>query len=179
MRVAGAATLAAVLGGCVHAPSTSSPVALDGLLAFADASRCEPAAAHEQLLGAMVAGDANDGFRPGRVTASAELLPAFGPVRVRPHDGYTTVRVPVHGTLFGLPLVEIVQSFPEGGDPGDVGYRFGAPADVVQRAVNRIGMPARSGQSVTVGPPDGYEHYIELRPDPKRASHALLTCGYG
>ena len=130
------------------------------------------------MLGAMVAGDANEGFRAGTVEVPASHASAFGPVYIQRHDGHTVIGVPVRGSLFGLPLVAIEQSLPEGGDPGETHYRFLAAPEAVARALGARGFPVKLGQSVTIGPPDGYEHFIELTADPSLTGHTLLSCGY-
>ena len=170
----------AVLGGCAHtpAPRAAEKLALDEVFAFSDATRCEPAPAHALLLQEMVAGDVDVGFRSGRIVAPKPLARAFGAIFVEPHDNYTVVGVPVSGTLFGLPLASIRHSLPEGGDPGDVSYTFDTPVTVLERVLRARGFPAEAGRAITMGPPDGYEHVIELGPDPRHPGRAIVSCGY-
>lgn len=176
--------LAATLAGCAHPEppavpgvASSSP-RLDELLAFADPRLCEPAPAHERFLAGMVAGDANTGFEAGRLLVPTDLKRAFGRIAVRRHDGWWTVGVPVRGTLFGLPLKEVVHALPEGGDPGDVSYIFVAPATLLEQVLRARGFPAKVGEDVQLGPPDGYKHYMTVRPDPDDKARSILSCGY-
>lgn len=168
--------MALLLAGCAHmtAPAAAQ---LDELLAFAEPATCEPAADHARLLAALVAGDANDGFRPGEVAAPPALVGAFGRVYARRHEGYWTVGAPVHGLLFGLPLIEIVHALPEGGDAGDVTYVFGAPVGSVEASLRRRGFPVRAGSDVPVGSVDAQQLGIGLRADPANPGRTLLTCG--
>ena len=172
------AAAAALLCGCVHQPAAPA-IAFDEPFTFADPARCEPGPALGKLLAAMVAGDANAGFRAGRVAAPASHAGAFGPVYLQRHGGFTVVGVPVHGgSLFGLPLVAVEQSLPEGGDPGQTHYRFRAAPEAAERALVARGFPVKLGQTVPIGPPDGYEHFIELLADPHHPGQALLSCGH-
>jgi len=169
----------ALLGGCAHRPgATPRAIALDELLAFAEPSRCEAAPVHTNLLGAMIAGDANVGFRPGRVVAPSPQSSAFGNVYLHPYDAHTVIGVPVRGTVFGLALVAIEQSLPEGGDPGETHYRFKAEPAFVERVLAGRGFPVKLGQTVVIGPPDGYEQFIALTVDQVYPGHTLLSCGY-
>jgi hypothetical protein len=152
-------------------------MALDELLSFSDPSRCEPSPLHFKLLIGMVSGDANEGFRAGRIDAPPAYRPAFGRIRLEKHDGYTLFDVSVRGTLFDLPLTSIEQSLPNGGDPGSVSYRFRSSPQQAKRVLTARGLPVRLGQSVPMGPPDGYEYVIELLSDPRRPGHVLLSCG--
>ncbi len=171
--------IAIIIGGCVHRPpETSQPLVLDELLAFADPASCAPGASYAILLGEMVAGDANVGFRPGKVAAPVRYAAAFGRVNLQSHEGYTVIGASVRGTLYGLPIVAVEQSLPDGGDPGETHIRFRAAPDAVERVLAERGFRAKLGQSVAIGPPDGYEHFIELIVDPVHPGHTLLSCGY-
>lgn len=171
--------LAIIVGGCVHRPSgTSQPLALDELVSFADPATCSPGTGHAEFLGAMIEGDANVGFRPGKIVAPNRYASAFGQVYLQDHEGYTEIGAAARGTLFGLPIAAVVQSLPEGGDPGETHYRFEAHPETVQRVLAERGFPVKLGQSVLIGPPDGYEHFIELIVDPVHPGHTLLSCGY-
>ena len=177
-RLAILAILIAV-GGCAHVPrSTLQAIALDELLAFADPARCEAGPAQSKLLGAMVAGDDSVGFRVGRVEAPESYSKAFGPVYLQTHEHYTVIGVPVRGSLFGLPLAAIERSLPKGGDPGQTDYRFKAAPEVVERVLAARGFPVKLGRTVAVGPPEVYDHFIELIADRAHSGHVLLSCGY-
>jgi hypothetical protein len=179
MKRLGVIAALVALGGCAHAPAPGpQPMALDALLAFADPARCEPGPHQAKLLGEMIAGDANAGFRAGRIVLGQPYSRAFGPIRVEPHDGYTAISVSVRGSLFGLPITALVQSLPEGGDPGETHYRFKAAPETVERVLASRGFPVKLGHTVPIGPPDGYEHFIELVADPVHPGHVLLSCGY-
>lgn len=170
---------AIALAGCAHVPQGGGQATdLSALLAFAQPARCEPGEAHARLLGTMVAGDANVGFQAGRIDAASPYARSFAQVYLHPHEGYTVIGVPVQGLLFGLPLVAIEQSLPDGGDPGETHYRFRADPARVQSALTGQGFPPNMQRIVIVGPPDGYEHFIELTADPRIPGHTLLTCGY-
>jgi len=167
------------LGGCAHAPGAKSQaITLDELLAFADPSRCEPGPAHRKLLDAMVAGDSEAGLRPGQIEAAMPYSRAFGRVSVKRFEHYTVAAVPVRGNLFGLPIVAVEQSLPDGGDPGDTSYRFRAAPEFVEGVLAARGFPVKLGRNVAIGPPDGYEHFIELIADRVHAGHTLLSCGH-
>jgi hypothetical protein len=167
------------LGACAHSPSPGGhALALDELLSFANPALCEPSTGQLNVIDAMVAGDAETGFRPGRVRAAPPYSPAFGRVSVTRFEHYTVATVPVRGTLFGLPVVAIEQSLPHGGDPGDTSYRFNAAPELVERVLSARGFPVKLGRTVPVGAPDGYQHFIELIADPTYSGHALLSCGY-
>ena len=170
------AALGALVAGSAHHPARAS--ALDESLAFAAPARCEPGPVLAKLLAAMVAGDANAGFRAGRVEVPPAHAGAFGPIYLQQHDGYTVIGVPVRGSLFGLPLVAIEQSLPEGGDSGQTHYRFKSDPKEAERVLAARGFPVKLGESVPIGPPDGQVHFIELLADPHHRGHALLTCGY-
>ena len=167
-----------VLGSCAHAPgATSQRMALDELLAFEDSSRCKVGVAQAELLDAMVAGDAVAGFRAGRIEAPSPYLKAFGRVYLQTHEDYTVIGVRVRGSLFALPLAAIEQSLPKGGDPGQTDYRFKAAPEVVERVLAARGFPVKLGRTIAIGPPDGYEHFIELIADRAHSGHTLLSCG--
>ena len=179
MRHPFALMMLAALGGCIHGPSQySRGMALDDVLAFADPARCEPGPAQTKLLAAMVGGDANDGFRAGRLDVPRPHSQAFGAISLERRDHYTVIALPLRGTLFGLPITSIEQSLPEGGDPGEVHYRFASAPETVERVFVSRGFPVKLGSAVQLGPPEVYEHVIELVPDPVRPGHALVTCGY-
>lgn len=178
MKAIAALALAAALSACAHRPSAQTAgIALDELLAFSDPRLCQPSEAHARMLAGMVAGNANEGFRAGRIDASKSHSAAFGKIFVRRFQHYSVVGVPLSGTLFGLPILSIEQALPEGGDPGDVTYRFQAKVESTQRALRARGFPAEAGRAVQMGPPEGYEHVIELLADPKRSDQTLLNCG--
>ncbi|MDQ3144278.1 MAG: hypothetical protein M3Q57_05295 [Pseudomonadota bacterium] len=165
------------LAGCTHLPLTRA-TALDPLLAFSDPSRCEQSPVHARLLDEMVVGDANEGFRPGRIAAPQPFAQALGPIFIEKHDNFTVVGTPVRGTLFGLPLVRIEQAFPDGGDPGDISYTFETAVIALERELIARGFPAKAGQTVSMGPPDGYDHVIQLMSDPSYRGRAMFTCGF-
>jgi hypothetical protein len=154
------------------------PTDLDAFLSFTNPTICEAAPAHDRFIRAMVGGDANAGFRPGRLVVPDRLRSAFGSIRVEQHDGYWTIGLPVSGTMFGLPLRRIVQWSPEGGDPGGVAYHFNVPAEELAGALRARGFPAKVGEAVQLGPPDGYEYTLEVRPDPDQQGGALFSCDY-
>lgn len=170
------ATLA-LLVGCTRPPATKG-VSLDDVLAFSNPAMCESAPDHARLLSAMIAGDANSGFRPGRIVAPRAVRSAFGTIEVRRHDGFWTVGTPVRAMLFGLPLRRIDHALPEGGDPGDVSYSFEAPIADVERALRSRGFPVEAGKVIAVGPPDGYEFNVSLLRDPDDPRRAILSCGF-
>lgn len=165
------------LAGCAHMEQRGS-AGLDEFLAFADPALCEPAPEHARFLSSMIAGDANEGFRPGRLIVPPNLRSAFGPVEVRRHDGWWTIGVAVTGRLYGLPLKEIVHALPEGGDAGDISYVFAAPAPHVEHALHARRFPAEIGEDVSLGPPDGLQHIMSLTADPDNKDRSVLTCGY-
>lgn len=152
--------------------------ALDSLLGFTDPATCATSEPHTRFLDAMVVGDANEGFRAGRLLVPGALLSAFGPIKVVRHDGWWTVGVAVRGTLFDLPVSRIDHALPEGGDPGDVTYEFAAPVERVEQVLRARGFPARAGKDVTLGPPDGYEHIMSLQAHPDDARLSQFGCGY-
>lgn len=166
------------LAGCTHVERRPDPIALDSLLAFSDPKLCEPTAAHFRFLRSMIGGDANVGFRAGKLVAPARLRAAFDRIKVKRHDGWWTIGVPVRGSLFGLPLAEIVHSLPEGGDAGDETYVFDVPVQRVESVLRARGFPAKSGEDVQLGPPDGMAHLMSLRSDPDDARRTVFTCGY-
>lgn len=169
----------ALLGGCatVTKPASSLPD-LDALLGFDDPALCRESARLTAFMGEMVTGDANIGFRPGRIAASPELASAFGAIEVRAEDGYTVVSVSVRGSWLGLPLVAVHQGFPEGGDPGDFSFELAARVPIVERQLRAAGFPVRAGREVQVGPPEGYTHVMTLVADPDRPGHSLFGCGF-
>jgi len=162
-RLAVALVAYGAVGGCAHTARPVGAPALDALLGFADPALCRQS-------------DANEGFRAGHVLAPPGLRTAFGDVRVVKHDGWWEIGVPVAGTLFGLPVTRIFQALPEGGDPGGVTYAFVRPVAEVGRVLRDQGFPARAGEDVQLGPPDGYAHTLFLRRG--TATTSLLSCGY-
>ena len=166
------------LAGCAHMPMARGSAALDPLLAFSDPSRCEQSLAHTRLLNEMVAGDAEEGFRPGRIVVAQPFGQAFGPIFVDRVGDFTVVGTPVSGTLFGLSLVSIEQAFPDGGDPGDVTYTFETTVTNLEGQLVARGFPAKAGQTVSMGPPDVYDHVIQVLPDPSNRGRAMFLCGY-
>ncbi len=97
----GALMFIAALGGCATLPEGSRAPSLDPLLSFADPALCEPGPAFSAFLGGMTKGDANDGFRPGRIVAPPEISRHLGPVRVRKADGYWVASVAAAGRWMG------------------------------------------------------------------------------
>lgn len=167
------------LGGCAHSPANRPEgLEMEPLLGFADPARCDPAPAHAGMLAGMITGNADVGFRAGRIVVPARYARLFGPVYRQPHDNYTVIGASVRGSLFGLPLAAIEQSLPEGGDPGETHWRFNASPEMVERVLAARRFPVELGRAVPIGPPEGYEHFIELIADPLHPGHTLLTCGY-
>jgi hypothetical protein len=174
------AAIALLFAGFTDAASASmARPPLDAFLAFANPRRCEQAPAHSKFLAAMVIGKGNFRLRPGQIRVPAKLRSAFGDIEMKRTKDWTKVRVPVRGTLFGLPLVEIEQDFPAGGDPPDVSYSFAAPTTVVERAAKRHGFLARAGHLVPLGAEGVYDISVYLASDPDHAGHSILTCGIG
>jgi len=169
--------LAGGLAGCAHIEQPSEPGGLETFLIFSNPALCQPAPGHERLLSGMIAGDANVGFRRGRLLVPARLREAFGPIQVRKHDGWWTIGAAVTGQIYKLPLKRIVHALPEGGDAGDVSYVFAAPIVHVERLLRAHGFPAEIGKDVPLGPQDGAGFVMSLLPDPENKDHTILTCG--
>ncbi len=167
-----------LVAACAHPIATRHQLALDELLQFTSPTMCELSAPHRHLLDGMIAGDANAGFSPGFIHAPKGMRRLFGPIEVRRHDSYWTVEASVEGTLFGIPLVAIIHSLPEGGDAGDVTYVFDAPIATVESALRARGFPARAGQEVELGSPDLQVPVMALLVDPKSRGRTLLSCYY-
>jgi hypothetical protein len=126
----------------------------------------------------MTEGDANDGFRAGRVVAPPALAGAFGKVRIRKADGYWISSVGTKGTWLGLPVVAVHQDLPEGGDPGGFQIEFDAPLAETERRLKAAGFPAAANVEVALGEPDGYDHLMTLEAVPGRPGRSLFRCGY-
>ena len=174
---AGAIALAA---GCTAPqPPRTAGIGLDAILAFADPATCKLNDDAAQLMAGFVGGDgdtlSDEWIRPG--TVPERLRDRLGPIKLIRHDGWWVIRTEARGELWGLPLVAIAQEFPEGGDPGGFTFEFQAPAAQVERAARARGFPARSGQDVAMGEPDGLVHSVGVHPiaDGQRAT---FGCGY-
>ncbi|MES2755689.1 MAG: hypothetical protein V4659_13620 [Pseudomonadota bacterium] len=176
------APLALTVAGCGPRPAQLRPpltAALDPLLGFSDPAHCRPDAGHARFLAGLIAGDADRGFKPGRVDAPASLAAAFGPVTARRADGYWVIGVATTGTLFGLPLGRIDHALPEGGDAGDVTYRFDVPVAVAAKALAARGFPVKAGAAVPIGVGEtDVEEVMSLLPDPDSPARSLFGCGY-
>ncbi len=171
------AALGLLAAGCAHrrpAPA-AGPVALDGLLGFADPARCKPTATHARFLADLVAPDGNGGFRAGKVDAPPELQRAFAPITVRRDQDYWVIGLGVTGTLYGLPLGRIDHALPVGGDPGDVTYRFDAPLATTASTLRTRGFPVEAGTSAPLA---GSDLVMTLVADPNDAKASLFGCGH-
>ncbi|GGB52815.1 hypothetical protein [Blastomonas aquatica] len=174
---------AALLSGCAERKMPGSTV-LDGLLAFEDPAMCRPGAEMARFLQAMVVVDPqavldpDKHLRSGRIDAPRSLAAHFGRIEMTRHDGWTAFSVRVSGTMLGLPLHAIHQTFPEGGDPGDLSFEFAVPAGAAFSALRGGGFPVEINRDVSLGPPDGYELFVSLQASPDAPDRSLLTCGY-
>lgn len=172
------AGLALLVAGCGPRPATvrpPAPIALDALLGFSDPARCRVTADHARFLAAMVAGDGRGAVRAGRIDAPPALAAAFGPVTARRTDGYWVVGTSVSGTLYGLPLGRIDHALPEGGDAGDVTYRFDVPAAAAATTLRRRGFPVTAGRSTPI---DGGDLVMTLVANPRNPDFSLFGCGH-
>ena len=167
-----------LVAGCATTPPGSGGADLGALLSFTDPALCEPSPTLSAFLSAQVAGDANDGFRAGKVQVPPHYAPVVGRIRVRKEPHYWVVWVPVRGTWLGMPVVAVHQTLPEGGDPGDFTIELGAPVSEAERRLKGAGFPARAGENVTLGPPDGYAHVMTLISAPGRPGRSMFGCGY-
>lgn len=174
---------AALLSGCA-ARQMPGPTALDGLLAFEDPSMCRLAAETARFLEAMVVVDpqaVNDPdlhLRKGRIDAPSMLVDHFGRIEMTRHDGWTAFSVRAAGTMLGLPLHAIHQTFPEGGDPGDFTFEFAVPASAALPALRNAGFPVEINRDLWLGPSEGHELFVGLQGSPDAPDRSLLTCGY-
>jgi len=168
----------AALAGCATLPQGSPPPSLDQLLSFTSPALCDPGPSLSEFLGHLTQGDANEGFKAGRVVAPPALSGVFGRVRIKKADGYWLTSVRTTGTWLGLPVVALHQDHPEGGDPGGFQIEFGAPLPVVERRLKAAGFPARANVEVELGEPDGYAHLMTLEAVAGRPGRSLLRCGY-
>jgi len=182
-RIAAIAMAAALLSGCAER-QMAGPAVLDGLLAFDDPAMCRPGPETARFLQAMVVVDPqavidpDKHLRPGKIDVPPSLAAHFGPIEMTRHDGWTAFSVRVSGTMLGLPLHAIHQTFPEGGDPGDLSFEFAVPPLAALSALRRGGFPVEINQDVSLGPPDGYEFFVNLQASPDAPDRSLLTCGY-
>jgi hypothetical protein len=173
----------ALLSGCA-APQMPGPTALDGLLTFEDPSMCRLGTETAQFLQAMVVVDTQAVVDPdrhlrlGRIVAPPSLTAHFGRIEMTRHDGWTSFSVRASGTMLGLPLHAIHQTFPEGGDPGDFTFEYAVPASAAFPVLRKGGFPVEINRDVLLGPPDGYEFFISLQDSPDSPNRSLLTCGY-
>jgi hypothetical protein len=190
-QIAAIAIGAVLLSGCASRPSTeqnSAPIAgshaLDQLLAFENPGLCTLSKEATGFLQAMVVADptvmvgSDDYLRAGKVDAPPALAGRFGKVAMIRHEGWTAFSVRASGTVMGLPLHTIHQSYPTGGDPGDFTLEFAASADTVFPVLRKMGFPVVIGRDISLGPPDGYELFIGLQNNPDAPDRSLLTCGY-
>lgn len=179
---AAAAALPLLMAGCATQPAPRPQgQALDALLAFADPAICRQTDATARLIEGFVrndplAMDSDSWIEPGAVPA--ELRDRFGPITRIKHDEWWTIRTPVRGTLWGLPLTAIEQDFPVGGDAGGTTFEFHASARMVERAARARGLMARAGRSVPMGVPDGLAWEIGLHPDDDDPRRSRLSCGH-
>ncbi|MFN3820219.1 hypothetical protein [Blastomonas sp.] len=182
-RIAAIAMAAALLSGCADRQMPRQPV-LDGLLAFEDPAMCRLGAETARFLQAMVVidpqavVDPDQHLRPGRIDASPSLAAHFGRIEMTRHDGWTAFSVGVSGTMLGLPLYAIHQTFPEGGDPGDIAFEYAVPARAAFPVLRKHGFPVEINRDVSLGPPEGYEVFVSLQDSPDSPDRSLLTCGY-
>lgn len=174
---------AALLSGCAERQMAGT-TALDGLLAFEDPALCLPGPETARFLQAMVVVDPqavidpDQHLRSGRIDAPPSLAAHFGRIKMTRHDGWTAFSVRVSGTMLGLPLHAIHQTFPEGGDPSDFTFEFAVPAGVAFPALRSAGFPVQINRDVLLGPPHGYEFFASLQDSPDAPDRSLLTCGY-
>ena len=173
-----ASLLPVALAACASPPHGRPGQSLDPLLSFTSPALCEPGPALSAFLGGMTEGDANEGFRPGRIVAPPAVSRALGRVRLRKADGEWLTSVPARGTWLGLPVVAIHQDHPEGGDPGGFQIEFAAPPAETERRLKAAGFPARADVEVELGEPDGYAHLMTLEAVPGRPGRSLFRCGY-
>ncbi len=167
-----------LVAGCATTPPGSGKANLDGLLSFTNPALCEPSPTFSAFLSAQVEGDANEGLRAGKVQVPPHYVPAIGRIRVRKEPHYWVVWVPVRGTWLGMPVLAVHQALPEGGDPGDFSIELSAPVSEAERRLKGAGFPARAGEQVTLGPPDGYAHVMTLVSAPGRPGRSMFGCGY-
>ncbi|MDM7956401.1 hypothetical protein [Blastomonas sp.] len=182
-QIAAIAMGAALLSSCAER-QMQAPTALDGLLAFEDPATCRLGVETARFLQAMVVVDPqavldpDQHLRSGRIAAPSSLAAHFGQIETTRHDGWTAFSVRVSGTMLGLPLHAIHQTFPEGGDPGDFSLEFAVPAAAALAALRSGGFPVEINRDVSLGPPDGYELFVSLQDSPDAPDRSLLTCGY-
>jgi hypothetical protein len=175
--------IAALASGCTPRQS-SAPGALDPLLSFADPALCTLSPETERFLQAMVVinpdavVDPDRHLRVGQILAPAPFIGAFDKVEKTRHDGWTSFSVRTSGTMLGLPLHAIHQTYPEGGDPGELSFEFAAPVAAVVSTLRANGFPVEIDNDVSLGQPDGYERFVSLQESPDAPQRALLTCGY-
>jgi len=175
--------IAALVSGCMPRQS-SGPVALDALLSFEDPALCNLSPETARFLQAMVAidpdavVDPDRHLRVGQIAAPAPLIRAFDKVEMTRHDGWTSFVVRTSGTMLGLPLYAIHQTYPEGGDPGEFSFEFAAPVAAVFSTLRKNGFPVEIDKDVSLGEPDGYERFVSLQESPDAPQRSLLTCGY-
>ncbi|WP_145987961.1 hypothetical protein [Sphingosinicella microcystinivorans] len=177
MRLAPVA-IALVLAACATGQSRRAVVVdLDNLLAFARPETCERSPQHEAFMNAMVRID-NETVYPGRIAASHALSAAFGPIQYRRADGYQVVSTSVSGRWLGMRLLEISQSFPEGGDPGDFHFVLDVPLEQVRERLRAAGFPVTTQEMISLPDSDGYEHSLTLARSPANADHTIFGCGW-
>lgn len=115
---------------------------------------------------------------PGRIVVPHPLAAAFGPIQRQRTDGYQVVSTPVSGRWLGMRLLEISQSFPDGGDPGDFHFLLDAPLEQVRERLRTAGFPVTTEEMVSLPDSDGYEHSLTLARSPANAGHTIFGCGW-
>lgn len=172
------AAIALLLAACATGQSRRAVVIdLDDLLAFARPEICKPSLQHTAFMAAMVRID-DEIVHPGRVAAPHALAAAFGPIQRQRTDNYQVVSTLVSGRWFGMRLLEISQSFPDGGDPGDFHFLLDAPLEHVRERLKTAGFPVTSEEMVVLPDSDGYEHSLTLARSPANANHTIFGCGW-
>jgi hypothetical protein len=177
-RLAAALIPTVALGGCTSLPERSPGPSLDPLLAFTNPARCEPSPTLDTFLGGLAQGDAEAGFRPGRIVAPPQLVPHIGRIKVKKTRSYWVVSVRTRGSWLGMPVFAVHQAFPQGGDPGDFQFELGVPVAEAERRLRAAGFPAETDVDVAVGEPDAYAHLMTLVATPGWPRRSLFGCGY-
>lgn len=167
-----------LLAACATDQSRRTAVVdLDDLLAFARPEVCEPSPQHDAFMAAMVRID-DEIVYPGRIAAPHPLAAAFGPIQRQRTDGYQVVSTPVSGRWLGMRLLEISQSFPDGGDPGDFHFLLDVPLEQARDRLKIAGFPVTAEDAVILPDSDGYEHSLTLVRSPANANHTIFGCGW-
>jgi hypothetical protein len=161
------------------------PVALDSLIGFVPNKVCETTPGFARLLRSFyrlehdrMMQDEDMRFTIAKPAVAEAFRAAFGPVKISRTKVWTTVSVAVHGQWAGLPMTQIRQDFPDGGDPPNLTIFFDGTTKQLRAAL--------AGEGVRLGPRDElvvdddiYSTTMRIRSDPRKITGVLLECETG